>query len=100
MCKRTLAAAAATVCLFGCSTPQQRAQQQQADMDKLIAEYGPSCSQAGYVRDTDPWRSCIVPLGARHDAGGGGFFTSIFGSWGRWGGGSGAGAGAGITVGR
>lgn len=98
---RTLALAAAMViCAVGCSTPQERARQQQANMSAMIAEYGPSCSQAGYVRDSDTWRSCIVQLGARHNAGGGGFFTSIFGSWGRWGGGSGAGAGAGITVGR
>lgn len=95
---RTLALAAAMViCAVGCSTPQERARQQQANMTEMIAEYGPSCSQAGYVRDTDPWRSCIVQLGTRHEAGGG-FFTSIFGSWGRWGGGSGAGAG--ITEGR
>ncbi len=96
---RTLALAAAmALCQSGCSTPQQRAQQQQEEMNKMIAEYGPSCSQAGYVRDTDPWRNCIVQLGARNGADSGGFFTSIFGSWGRWG--RGSGVGAGVAVGR
>ena len=88
--------AASVVCLLGCATPQEKAMKQQAEMDRMIAEYGPACTRLGYAMNSDPWRNCVVQLAARNDAGRGGVSTSIFGSWGSWGRGSGVGVGIGV----
>lgn len=87
--------------LSGCATPQEQAAKQQAEMDRMIGEFGPACLQLGYPANSDAWRSCVVQRAASRDAGRGGVSTSFFGSWGsggRWGGGSGVGAG--VTIGR
>jgi hypothetical protein len=83
-------------CLIGCSTTQERAQKQQVEMDRMIAEFGPGCSKLGYAVNSDPWRNCIVQLAADKGVRQGGVSTSIFGQWGSWG----RGAGVGIEVGR
>lgn len=88
--------AASVVCLLGCASPQEKAMKQQAEMDRMIAEYGPACTQLGYPANSDPWRNCIVQLAAKNGAGYGGVSTSIFGSWGSWGRGSGVGIGVGV----
>jgi hypothetical protein len=94
---RTLMLTATTIfCLLGCTTPQEKAAKQQAEMDRMIAEYGPACTQLGYAMNSDPWRNCIVQSAARNDAGRGGVSTSIFGNWGSWGRGSGVGIGIGV----
>lgn len=92
--------AAIACCLLGCSTPEQRAVQQQAEMGRMMAEFGPACAQLGYAPESDPWRQCVLQRATASDYQGGGVSTSIFGSWGRWGRGSGAGVGAGVTLGR
>jgi hypothetical protein len=87
--------------LYGCSTPQERAAKQQAEMDRMIGEFGPACLQLGYPAQSDAWRNCVVQRAAANDAGRGGVSTSFFGSWGnfgRWG--RGSGVGAGVTLGR
>ncbi|QNA87512.1 hypothetical protein G4G28_01810 [Massilia sp. Dwa41.01b] len=89
--------AASVIGLLGCSTPEQQAMKQQAEMDRMIAEYGPACSQLGYGMNTDPWRNCVVQLAAKNGDGRGRVSTSIFGSFGSWGG---SGVGIGIGVGR
>ncbi|RZA36308.1 MAG: hypothetical protein EOP92_06045 [Lysobacteraceae bacterium] len=88
--------AASAFCLLGCMTPQQRAQNQQAKMDRMIADYGPACAQLGYPQNSDLWRDCVLQLAAKND--GGGVSTSVFGSWGS--GGHGSGVGIGIGFGR
>jgi len=93
--------AASALCLSGCSTPEKRAQEQQADMQRMVAEYGPACSQLGYAVDSDPWRNCIVQLAAKNEVRQNGVSTSVFGSWGNWGRwGRGSGVGVGIGLGR
>ena len=72
--------------------------QQQANMDRMIAVYGPACTQLGYAMNTDPWRNCILQSATRDGAYRGGVSTSIFGSFGS--GGYGSGVGIGIGVGR
>ena len=89
---------ASVVCLLGCTTPQEKAMKQQAEMDRMMVEYGPACTQLGFIANSDPWRNCVVQLAAKNGAYGGGVSTSIFGGWGS--GGRGSGIGIGIGVGR
>ncbi|MFC5461810.1 hypothetical protein [Massilia niabensis] len=96
---RTLMLMTASVCcLLGCATPQEKALKQQAEMDRMIAEYGPACTQLGFTANSDPWRNCVVQLAAKNGANYGGVSTSIFGGWGS--GGRGSGIGIGIGLGR
>ncbi|MEH6434019.1 hypothetical protein [Massilia sp. DD77] len=88
--------AASAFCLLGCMTPQEKALKQQAEMDRMMAEFGPACVQLGYAANSDPWRNCVLQLAAK-DGKYEGVSTSIFGSWGRWGG---SGVGIGIGIGR
>lgn len=90
--------AASAFCLLGCMTPQQRAQNQQAEMDRMIAEFGPACAKLGYPPNSDLWRDCVLQLAAKNDGPGSGVSTSVFGSWGS--GGHGSGVGIGIGFGR
>ena len=53
--------------LAGCATPEQRAAQMQAEMDRMIATYGPACERLGYKPDDDKWRDCVMRLSARDD---------------------------------
>lgn len=47
-----------------CSTPEQRAQRQQVDMQQRMVIHGPECVGLGFARDTDPWRECVIEQGA------------------------------------
>ncbi|MGX4640410.1 hypothetical protein [Massilia sp. SYSU DXS3249] len=89
--------AVSAFCLLGCATPEERAMKQQAEMDRMIAVYGPACTQLGFAANSDPWRNCIVRLAANNDGGRGGVSTSIFGGFGS---GGRSGIGIGIGVGR
>ena len=93
---RTLMMATSIVCLLGCTTPQEKALKQQAEMDRMMAEYGPACTQLGHAPNSDPWRNCVLQLAANSGANRGGVSTSIFGSWGSFGRGSGVGIGVGV----
>lgn len=91
-----LLTAAGVCCLLGCATPQERAQTQLAEMERMMAEFGPACSQLGYAMNSDPWRNCVVKL-ATENSRRGGVSTSIFGGWGS---GGRSGLGIGIGIGR
>jgi hypothetical protein len=94
---RTLMLTAASVLfLLGCTTPEEKALKQQAEMDRMIAEYGPACAKLGYEMNSDPWRNCIVQSATRNGANRGAVSTSVFGSWGSWGRSSGVGIGIGV----
>lgn len=90
-------AAASACCLLGCATPQEQAMKQQAEMERMMAEFGPACTQLGFAANTDPWRNCVVQLAERNGARRGGVSTSIFGGFGSRGG---SGLGIGIGIGR
>jgi hypothetical protein len=90
--------AASVCCLLGCSTPEQRAQKQMAEMDRMMAEYGPACAQLGHAPGSDPWRNCVVQLATQNEGRRSGVSTSVFGSFGS--GGRGSGIGIGIGIGR
>lgn len=87
--RRLLLAAASLLCLSGCTTPQERAMQQQADMDRIIIEFGPACARLGYSPNSDLWRNCVIQLSTKDEItryGG----TYLYGGWGgrsHWGGG-------------
>lgn len=65
--------------LYGCASPQDRAQKQQAEMSLAMEQYGPVCTQVGYVRDTDPWRACIMQQASNSEA-----KKSWFSRWSNW----------------
>ena len=93
-----LLTAASAFCLLGCATPQDRALAQQAEVEKMMVEYGPACTQLGHVPNTDPWRNCVLQSATRDGNGRFGVSTSLFGGWGS--GGRGSGLGIGIGIGR
>ena len=64
---RTLTLLPAVVLLAACSTPQERAARLQAEMEQLMAVYGPACARLGYQANTDDWRDCILQLATRED---------------------------------
>ena len=87
--------AASSLCLLGCATPQDRALAQQAEVERMMAEFGPACSQLGYAMNSDPWRDCVLQSAQR--SGRSGVSTSIFGGFGS---GGRSGIGIGIGIGR
>jgi hypothetical protein len=70
--------------------------QQQAEVERMMAEYGPACTQLGYATNSDPWRDCVLRSAGNN--GGSRVSTSLFGGWGS--GGRGSGIGIGIGIGR
>lgn len=84
--------AAGALCLLGCATPQDRALAQQAEVERMMAEFGPACERFGYTPNTDPWRDCIVQ--SARLSGRSGVSTSLFGGIG-----SGGRSGFGISFG-
>ena len=81
-----LIACAGALLLAGCTTPEQRAANMQAEMDKMIQIYGPACSKLGYSTNSDQWRDCVLQLSAKEDAQryGNAHYYAGFGR-GRWG---------------
>lgn len=53
--------------LVACATPQQRAARNQADVERMMVEYGPACERLGYTPNGDGWRGCVLRLNARDD---------------------------------
>ncbi|MDL2357747.1 MAG: hypothetical protein QFF03_21045 [Pseudomonadota bacterium] len=82
-------AAAGALLLAGCTTPQERAARNQADMDRIMVEYGPACIRLGYAANTDQWRNCLLQLSTKDDIERYGYSARISGGFGHgyWGGG-------------
>ncbi len=57
----------AALLLAACTTPQQKAAQMQAEMDKMMTIYGPACGKLGYPVNSDQWRNCVLQLSAKDD---------------------------------
>jgi hypothetical protein len=53
--------------LAGCVTPQQRAAQMQAEVERMMAIYGPACARLGYAAGSDTWRNCVLSLDRKDD---------------------------------
>ena len=62
---------AIAVCLLvliasGCATQEQRAAQQQREVEDMVRVYGPACETLGFKSDTDPWRDCVLRLATKN----------------------------------
>jgi hypothetical protein len=60
-----LKAAMVAALLAGCATTAERAAQMQAEVDDMVAVYGPACEKIGFQSGTDPWRNCILELNSQ-----------------------------------
>jgi hypothetical protein len=76
----------AALALAGCSTPQERAARVQSDMERDMSIYGPACLKLGYAAGSDPWRACILQLGAKEEMRYN-YPSPYYGGYGRWRGG-------------
>jgi len=64
----TLSLITAVALLAGCATtPEERAARVQADVDQMIATYGPGCEKLGYRPNDDKWRDCVLRLATRDE---------------------------------
>ncbi|MFS8087372.1 MAG: hypothetical protein ACMG6H_17195 [Acidobacteriota bacterium] len=57
--------ASLAILLSGCATTAERAVQMQAEIDEMVAVYGPACEKLGFQNGTDPWRNCVLGLSAQ-----------------------------------
>jgi hypothetical protein len=64
---RTLTLLPVALLLAACATPQERAAQKQAEIEQLMAIYGPACARLGYPANSDQWRNCIVNLSTKDE---------------------------------
>jgi len=67
MIKSIVVAGVAALALAGCATPEERAAQAQAEMEGMMAVYGPACERLGYKPSDDRWRDCVLRMAARDD---------------------------------
>lgn len=66
---RFLLAAATAAALAGCATPQERAAQMQAEVDRMMQVYGPGCTHLGFTAGSDQWRNCVLQLSTKDEIG-------------------------------
>ncbi len=66
--RRVITMCLAALALASCATPEQRAANMQAEMSRMMVEYGPACARLGYASNSDPWRSCVLQLSAKEEA--------------------------------
>jgi hypothetical protein len=87
--RQSIFIATCVLLLTACSTPQERAAKMQAEMDRIIVEYGPACIRLGYQANSDQWRNCVLQLSTKDDIERYGYPTRVYGGYGRthWGGG-------------
>ena len=65
---KLIMAGVSALLLAGCTTPEQKAASMQAQMNEMMAVYGPACSRLGYAANSDQWRDCVLQLSAKEDA--------------------------------
>jgi hypothetical protein len=65
MVRTILLAGMLAVLTGGCMTTAERAAQMQAEVDDMMAVYGPACDKLGYQSGSDPWRNCVLELSAQ-----------------------------------
>jgi hypothetical protein len=65
MRRQLLILASLVTLLTGCATTAEQAAQMQAEIDEMVAIYGPACEKLGFQNGTDPWRNCVLGLSAQ-----------------------------------
>ena len=63
--RRPLLALVSLMAVAGCATTAERAAQMQAEVDDMVAIYGPACEKLGFQGASDPWRNCVLGLSAQ-----------------------------------
>ncbi|HZV98733.1 MAG TPA: hypothetical protein VFF74_07055 [Methylophilaceae bacterium] len=55
--------------LTGCATttPAERSAQMQRQAEEMVQIYGPACDKLGYVKDSNPWRDCVLNLATQEN---------------------------------
>ena len=53
--------------LSGCSTPQEREQEREGEMNRRVAEFGSAFVELGYLTNSDPWRKFVLWLTEQND---------------------------------
>ena len=66
--RKSILACAGAMLLAACTTPQQKAAQMQAEVDRMVQIYGPACTRLGYASNSDQWRGCVVQLSVKEEA--------------------------------
>lgn len=51
-----------TTILTSCASREQQAARAAREVDRRIFVNGPACEKAGFKRDTDTWRNCVLRL--------------------------------------
>ena len=51
-----------TTILTSCASREEQAARAEREVDRRIFVVGPACEKAGFKRDTDPWRNCVLGL--------------------------------------
>ena len=64
---KSIVVLAAAAMLAACATPEQRAADARAEMEAMMATYGPACERLGFRPDDDRWRDCVLRMAARDD---------------------------------
>lgn len=64
---RSLTILAALMLTACATTPEEQAARKRAEMEQMIAIYGPACARLGYQPNSDQWRSCILNLSTKDD---------------------------------
>jgi hypothetical protein len=72
---------ASSLLLAGCTTTQERAAEMQAEVDNMVAVYGPACTKLGYPTNSDQWRNCLLSLSTKDEIERG-YATHFYGGFG------------------
>lgn len=84
--RKLIMAGVGALLLAGCTTPEQKAASMQAEMNEMMAVYGPACTRLGYAANSDQWRSCVLQLSTREEIQRSGYpsYSAMYGR-GHWG---------------
>ncbi len=80
---RYLMLLATAVLATACATPEQRAANMQAEMERMMRVYGPACSRLGFAANSDQWRGCVLQLSAKDDIDRYGYHPYYYAGFGR-----------------
>lgn len=65
--RHLIVAGVGALLLAGCTTPEQKAANMQAEVNRMMQIYGPACSKLGYAANSDQWRDCVLQLSVKDE---------------------------------